>query len=134
MNQLGVILITNKTRTSKVGAIPQRLKKRKVLKHAQDVFMKSSENSSETPKGCLSCSKRLRNHFSPTGNKKTFLEKIRIVSIRKMSHSAEKFKRGTLWNLLTYILMQNIKKNRRGYLYETLKNFRQMSHSAAKKN
>ena len=30
-----------------------------------------------------------------------------------MSHSAEKCKRGTLWDLLTYILLQNIKKIRR---------------------
>ena len=30
-----------------------------------------------------------------------------------MSHSAEKCKRGTLWALLTYILLQN-KKNRKG--------------------
>ena len=27
-----------------------------------------------------------------------------------MSHSAEKSKRGTLWDLLTYIQLQNIKK------------------------
>ena len=27
-----------------------------------------------------------------------------------MSHSAEKGKRGTIWDLLTYILLQNIKK------------------------
>ena len=27
-----------------------------------------------------------------------------------MSHSAEKSKRGTVWALLTYILLQNIKK------------------------
>ena len=33
-----------------------------------------------------------------------------------MSHSAEKCKRGTLWALLTYILLQNIKKLERGTL------------------
>ena len=31
-----------------------------------------------------------------------------------MSHSAEKCKRGTFWALLTYILLQNIKKIERG--------------------
>ena len=31
-----------------------------------------------------------------------------------MSHSVEKCKRGTLWALLTYILLQNIKKIERG--------------------
>ena len=35
---------------------------------------------------------------------------------QKMSHSAEKCKRGTLWALLTYILLQNIKKLERGTL------------------
>ena len=44
------------------------------------MFLKSSENSFETPKGCLSCSIRLGNHFYPTGKNFFF---------RKMSHSAE---------------------------------------------
>ena len=44
-----------------------------------------------------------------------------------MSHSAEKCKRGTLLDLLTYILLQNIKKP-----LGTLKIFRK-SHSAEKK-
>ena len=43
---------------------------RLLLKHAQDVFMKNSENSFETPKGCLSCSIRLGNHFFPKLSKK----------------------------------------------------------------
>ena len=40
-----------------------------------------------------------------------------------MSHSAEKCKRGTLWALLTYILLQNIKKTRKEDSFETLKKF-----------
>ena len=48
-------------------------KSAKFLKHAQDVFMKSSENSFETPKGCLSCSIRLGKHlFSNWEQKKHF--------------------------------------------------------------
>ena len=35
----------------------------------------------------------------------------------KMSLSAEKRKRGTLWDLLTYNQLQNIKKTRRGTLW-----------------
>ena len=46
-----------------------------------------------------------------------------------MSHSAEKCKRGTLWDLLTYILLQTIKK--RGP-FETLKKFQKKLHSAEK--
>ena len=49
-----------------------------------------------------------------------------------MSHSAEKCRRGTLWALLTYILLQNLKKTRKGDSSETLKNFRKKSHNAEK--
>ena len=38
-----------------------------------------------------------------------------------MTHSAEKFKRGILGDLLTYMQLQNIKKTRMG---DPLKNFR----------
>ena len=50
---------------------------------------------------------------------KTFLEKkleIFDFFFQKMSHSAEKCERGTLWALLTYIQLQNIKKLERGTL------------------
>ena len=50
-----------------------------------------------------------------------------------MSHSAEKCEMGTLWALLTYILLQNIKKLARDS-FETLKNFRKKSHNAEKKS
>ena len=49
-----------------------------------------------------------------------------------MSHSAEKCKRGTLWALLTYILLQNIKKTRKGDSFVTLKNFEKKSYNAQK--
>ena len=39
---------------------------------------------------------------------------LKIFFSQNMSHSAEKCKRGTLLDLLTYILLQNIKKTRRG--------------------
>ena len=51
-----------------------------------------------------------------------------------MSHSAEKCKRGTLWALLTYILLQNFKKTRKGDSFETLKNFRKKVAQCRKKN
>ena len=50
-----------------------------------------------------------------------------------MSHSVEKCEMGTLWALLTYILLQNIKKLARDS-FETLKNFRKKSHNAEKKS
>ena len=49
-----------------------------------------------------------------------------------MSHSAEKCKRGTLLDLLTYTLLQNIKETRRGDPLGTFKNFERKSHSAEK--
>ena len=49
------IFVANKTGTSKVGAI-SKAQKAQFSKYAQDVFMKSFENTFETPKVCLSCS------------------------------------------------------------------------------
>ena len=49
------IAMTNKTGTSKVGAI-SKAQKAQFSKYAQDVFMKSFENTFETHKVCLSCS------------------------------------------------------------------------------
>ena len=59
----------NKTGTSKVGAI-SKAQKAQFSKYAQDVFMKSFENTFETPKVCLSCSIWLENHFSRLETKK----------------------------------------------------------------
>ena len=51
-----------------------------------------------------------RKLFSQLGTKTFCWKKLQIFFFRKMSHSAEKCKRGTIWDLLTYILLQNIKK------------------------
>ena len=48
-----------------------------------------------------------------------------------MLHSAEKCKRGALWALLAYILLQNIKKLKKDS-FETLKNFRKKLHNDEK--
>ena len=48
-----------------------------------------------------------------------------------MSHSAEKCKRGTLWDLLTYIQSQNIKKLEGGP-FGDITYFEKKSHSAEK--
>ena len=49
-----------------------------------------------------------------------------------MSHSAEKWKGGTLWNSLTYILLQN-KKNSKGGLFWDLKKFSKKIRTVPKK-
>ena len=52
----------------------------------------------------------------------------------KMSHSAEKCERGTLWDLLTYIQLQNIKNKSKGDPFETFRNKNsEKSHSSEKK-
>ena len=50
----------------------------------------------------------------------------------KMSHSAEKWKGGTLWDSLTYILLQNIKKLEGGLFWDLKKFSKKISHSAEK--
>ena len=50
-----------------------------------------------------------------------------------MSHSAEKCKRGALWDLLTYILLQNIKKLEGGLFWDNEK-FSKKSRTVPKKN
>ena len=56
------------------------------------------------------------------------------MRILKQSHSAEKSESETLLDLLTYILLQNIRKARRGDPLGTLKNFQKKSHSAGKQS
>ena len=66
--------------------------------------------------------------------KRLFLKKnlkFLIFFFQKMSHSAEKCKRGTLWALLTYSVAK-YQKTRNGDSSETLKKFRKKSHSAEK--
>ena len=65
-----------------------------------------------------------------------FLEKnlkfLKIFFFQKKSHSAEKCKRGTLLDLLTYIPLQNIKNLEGGTLWGHLKIFKKKPHSAKK--
>ena len=51
-----------------------------------------------------------------------------------MSHSAEKCKRGTLWALLTYILLQSIKKLEMGTLLRHQKIFEKKVAQCRKKS
>ena len=89
------VFFGNKTRKPRVGAI-SKAQKAQSFKICPGRIMKSSENSFETPKGRLSCW-RLGNQFSPSGNKRLFLrKKLRTFFFWKVSHSAEKCKRGPL--------------------------------------
>ena len=62
------------------------------------------------------------------------LEIFDFFSFKKCRIVPKNVKVGTLWALLTYILLQNIKKTRKGDSFETLKNFRKKSHNAEKKS
>ena len=50
-----------------------------------------------------------------------------------MSHSNENVKEGILWDLITYILLQNVKKLE-GDAFETLTNFRKKNRTVPKKS
>ena len=52
---------------------------------------------------------------------------------QKKSHSAENVERGTLWDLLTYIQLQNMKKLEGGTLLRHQKFFRKKSRTVPKK-
>ena len=75
-------------------------------------------NKTETSKvGAISKSQKAQNLFFERNMKY-------LIFFRKMSHSAEKCERGTLWALLTYILLQLIKKLERGLFWDIKKNFK----------
>ena len=102
--------------------------------------MKSFENTFETPKVCLSCSAWLENHFSRLETKKFeiflkifFWKFFFWKKSSKTSHSAEKWKGGTLWDSLTFFLLQ-ISKNPKGGLFWDIENFRKKIRTVPKKN
>ena len=99
------------------SALYLRLKKRKVLKICPGrIYEKLRKQFRDTQRVPFMLDKTLF-HFSPTGNKKkTFFFENRIFSFGHCRMGAEKCEKGALWDLLTYILLQNIKKTRMGTL------------------
>ena len=83
--------------------------------------MKSSEPVWRHPKHAFHALQDQETTLPPTGNKKKhFSKKIRILFFfRKMFPSAKKCKSGTPWDLLPYILLQNIKKIKGGPLMQS---------------
>ena len=79
--------------------------------------MKSFENTFETPENVPFMLDMTGKSLFSTGNKKIFENFFEIFFLKKTSktsHSAEKWKGGTLWDSLTYFLLQNIKKSEGG--------------------
>ena len=68
--------------------------------------------------------------------KRLFLKKNLkfLIFFQKMSHSAEKCERGALWALLTYILLQNIKKLERGLFWDIKKFSKKVAQCRKKSN
>ena len=87
-------LYSNKTGTSKVGAISKAQKAQKTVKKN--------------------------------------LKFLNIFFFQKMSHSAEKCKRGDPLGFINIYSVAKYQKNRKGDSFETLKNFRKKTHSAEK--
>ena len=87
-------LFINKKKTERLkSALYLKLKKRKVSKKGQNVFMKSPEYRFKTPRRCLSCSIRLENRFPPTGNKEKL---FRTLFFQKKLHSAVNTKESSM--------------------------------------
>ena len=84
----------------------QRLKKRTFFQTCPESIFEELRNQSVAR--CLFCSVRLENHFSSTGNKKL----SGFFSFAKCRIVTKKCKKGTLWELSRYILLQKIKKKR----------------------
>ena len=76
--------------------------------------------------GAISKAQKAQNIF--------FWKKLIFFSFKKKSHSAEKCKRGTLLDLLTYILLQNNKKTQKGGPFGTLQNVRKKVAQCRKKS
>ena len=66
--------------------------------------------------------------------KRLFLKKLEIFDFfQKMSHSAEKCKRGDPLGFINIYSVAKYQKTRKGDSFETFKNFRKKSHNAEKK-
>ena len=116
------ILRTNKTGTSKVGAISKAQKPQSFLNMPRMYSWKALETLSRHPK----CAFHARYDWKITfpdwkqKNFEIFFENFFWIFLKKTSktsHSAEKWKGGTLWDSLTYFLLQNIKKSEGGTLF-----------------
>ena len=68
--------------------------------------------------------------------KRLFLKNLKflIFFFQKMSHSAEKCKRGDPLGFINIYSVAKYQKTRKGDSFETLKNFRKKSHNAEKKS
>ena len=120
-----------KTRTSEIGAISKAQEAQRFLNMLRTYSWKALKTLSRHPK----CAFHARYDWKicfPTGNKikfENFFGNFFLKKTSKMSHSAEKWKGGTFWDSLTYILLQNIKKLEGGLFWDlekfSKKNFAQ---------
>ena len=111
----------NKTGTSKVGAISKAQKAQSFLNMPRMYSWKALKTLSRHP----NCAFHARYDWKITfpdwkqKNFESFFEfffDFFLKKTSKTSHSAEKWKRGTLWDSLTYFLLQNIKNSEGGTL------------------
>ena len=101
----------NKTGTSKVGAIFKAQEAQSFLNMLRTYSWKALKTLSRHPKCLFHARYDWKITVSRLGTKlENFLKNFFLKKTSKMSHSAEKWKGGTLWDSLTYILLQNIKK------------------------
>ena len=117
--------LTNKTGTSKVGAISKAQKAQSFLNMPRMYSWKALKTLSRHPKCAFHARYDWKITFpDSTGNKKKFekffekffFENFFFEKTSKTSHSAKKWKGGTLWDSLTYFLLPNIRKSEGGTL------------------
>ena len=109
----------------KVGAISKAQKAQSFLNMPRMYSWKALKTLSRHPKCAFHARYDWKITFpDSTGNKKKFwkifwkifFSKFFFEKTSKTSHSAEKWKGGTLWDSLTYFLLQNIRKSEGGTL------------------
>ena len=112
--------------TKKIRLIKNVLQISRVSFHVLSTMRLSERTRRERLKSALYLTLKKRKRFF---EKK--LEIFELFFFQKPSHSAEKCERGTLWALLTYILLQNMKKLEGGTLLR-LKIFSEKSRTGPK--
>ena len=99
---------------SKVGAIYEAQKAQSFQNMTRMCLCKAQKTISRHPKSAFHGRLNSEATFSPTGENIFFEKKIRFYFSGKCRIVPKNVKGGTLWDLLAYIQLQNIKKLERG--------------------
>ena len=111
-----------------------KLKKRKVLKTCPGrIYEKLRKKFRDTQRVPFMLDKNRKALFPQLGTKKHF-KKLQIFLFQKMSHSAEKCKRGHPLGFINVRSVAKYQKNSKGGSFGDIKIFRKKSRTLPKKN